>query len=64
MHTSLKSHTANGRLASVISFEREAKSKQQKNAEIKKLTAEIATIKRWDSNNVLVLKSVICGHVD
>lgn len=34
-------------LVSVVSFEREAKSKQEKNAEIKKVTAEIGTIKRW-----------------
>lgn len=31
---------------SVDSFEQEAKSKQEKNAEIKKLTAEIGTMKR------------------
>lgn len=42
----LKSHTSNGCLVSVVSFEREAKSKQQKNTEIRKLTAEIVTIKR------------------
>lgn len=60
---SLKNHTANGLLVSVVSFEREAKSSQQKNAEIKKLTAEIATIKRWYSDNVLVLKSVVICYV-
>ncbi len=42
----LKSHAANGCLVSAVSFEREAKSKQEKNAEIKKLTAEIGTIKK------------------
>lgn len=41
-----KKSNANGCLVSVVSFEREAKSKQQKNAEIRKLTAEIVTIKR------------------
>lgn len=41
-----RSHTANACLVSVFSFEREAKSKQDKNAEIKKLTAEIWTVQR------------------
>lgn len=41
-----KSYTANGCLVSVVSFEREAKSKQEKNVEVKKLTAEVGTIKR------------------
>lgn len=34
------------------SFEQEARSKQLKNAEIKRLTTEIVTIKRYYSNNV------------
>lgn len=39
-------------VVSVISFEQEAKSKQQKNTEIKKLTAEIGTIERYHFDNV------------
>lgn len=36
----------NGCLVSVVSFEQEAKSKQEKSAEIKRLAAEMGTIKR------------------
>ena len=40
-------------LVSVVSFEREAKSKQEKNTEIKKLTADVGTIKRSRSDDVV-----------
>lgn len=51
MNMMFKKLSWNGCLVSVVSFEREAKFKQEKNAEIKKLTAEIGTIKRCHSDN-------------
>lgn len=48
MHTyGVKVPSLMGVLSVFVSFEQEAKSKQQKNAEIRKLTAEIVTIKRY-----------------
>lgn len=46
IHMALKVPLLMGVLSVFVSFEQEAKSKQQKNAEIRKLTAEIVTIKR------------------
>ena len=49
----LKNHISNGCPVSVVSFEQEAKSKQEKNVQIKKLSAEIGNIIRLHRDTVV-----------
>lgn len=59
---SFRSLVANTCLLSVDSIEREAKSKEEKKAEIKKLTAEIGAVTRLHSDDAVILTRMMSVH--